>query len=147
MDQLTPELTNELKKVFALLVRDDGCVTSKELGTIMRCLGHSPTEAELKDMVNEVDNDGSGAIDFAEFTSLITRRPREVSAKDELEEVWEVFDRDKDQVIGQTDLLHAMESLGEKMTDAELLEMLKEIDADQDGRVTCKDFLDTMLGA
>lgn len=33
----------------------DGTITTKELGTVMRSLGQNPTEAELQDMVNEVD--------------------------------------------------------------------------------------------
>jgi hypothetical protein len=43
-----------------------GTITTKELGTVMRSLGQNPTEAELQDMINEVDADGSGTIDFPE---------------------------------------------------------------------------------
>lgn len=38
----------------------DGSITAKELGTVMRSLGQKPTAAELKDMIHEVDADGSG---------------------------------------------------------------------------------------
>jgi len=58
----------ELKKVFALFDEDgDGKITIKELGTMMRSLGQNPTEAELRDLINEVDADGNGTIDFPEF--------------------------------------------------------------------------------
>jgi calmodulin len=36
----------------------------------MRALGQNPTEQELLDMVNEVDIDGSGTIDFGEFCQV-----------------------------------------------------------------------------
>ena len=39
----------------------------KELSTVMRSLGQNPTDAEVQDMINEVDVDGSGAIEFPEF--------------------------------------------------------------------------------
>jgi hypothetical protein len=37
----------------------------------MRTLGQNPTSAELQEMVNEFDNDGSGNIDFSEFLIVI----------------------------------------------------------------------------
>ena len=39
----------------------------QELATVMRSLGQNPTDAEVQDMINEVDVDGSGAIEFPEF--------------------------------------------------------------------------------
>ncbi len=44
------------------------CILSmQELSTVMRSLGQNPTDAEVQDMINEVDVDGSGAIEFPEF--------------------------------------------------------------------------------
>lgn len=37
----------------------------------MRSLGQNPTEAELQDMINEVDADGNGTIDFPEFLTMV----------------------------------------------------------------------------
>ena len=41
-----------------------GQITTKELGTVMRSLGQNPSESELQDMINEVDADNNGTIDF-----------------------------------------------------------------------------------
>lgn len=54
---------SEFKEAFSLFDKDgDGTITTKELGTVMRSLGQNPTEAELQDMINEVDADGEEAL-------------------------------------------------------------------------------------
>ena len=42
----------------------------------MRSLGQNPTEAALQDMINEVDADGNGTIEFPEFLSCMARNTR-----------------------------------------------------------------------
>ena len=57
---MTVEILLEFKEAFSLFDKDgDGTITSTELGTVMRSLGANPTEAELQDMINEVDADGT----------------------------------------------------------------------------------------
>ena len=74
-EQLTEEQIAEFKEAFSLFDKDgDGTITTKELGTVMRSLGQNPTEAELQDMINEVDADGNGTIDFPEFLSMMARK-------------------------------------------------------------------------
>lgn len=47
-----------------ILSLEIGQITTKELGTVMRSLGQNPSESELQDMINEVDADNNGTIDF-----------------------------------------------------------------------------------
>ncbi len=47
--QLTDEKLAEYREAFALFDKDgDGTITAKEVGTVLRCLGQYPTQAELK---------------------------------------------------------------------------------------------------
>lgn len=50
---------------------DLGDITAKELGEVMRALGQNPTETELEDMVNELDTDHTGSIDFNGLPSFL----------------------------------------------------------------------------
>ena len=62
---MTEEQIAEFKEAFSLFDKDgDGTITTKELGTVMRSLGQNPTEAELQDMINEVDADGKNDCSF-----------------------------------------------------------------------------------
>ena len=49
----------------------DSNISTEDLGKVMRSLGQNPTEAELTDMVNKVDADGNGTIDFPEFLTSV----------------------------------------------------------------------------
>lgn len=70
--QLSDEQIAEFKEAFSLFDKDgDGTITTKELGTVMRSLGQNPTQAELQDMIREVDVDGNGTIDFPEFLTMV----------------------------------------------------------------------------
>lgn len=51
-----------------------GCITIEELATVIRSLGQTPTEEELHDMIEEVDADGNGTIEFGEFLNLMARK-------------------------------------------------------------------------
>ena len=46
---------------------DPNLTPYKELSTVMRSLGQNPTDAEVQDIINEVDVDGSGSMEFPEF--------------------------------------------------------------------------------
>merc|ERR1712179_606549 len=45
-------------------------LSADDLGEIMRAMGFRPTEDELKDLLLEIDEDGSGEIEFGEFCQL-----------------------------------------------------------------------------
>ena len=50
----------------------------------------------------------------------------------------QVFDKDGDGTISAAELRYVMANLGEKMTDAEIDDMLREADTDGDGKIDYK---------
>ena len=72
VDRLTEEQIFQYKEAFLLDDKDgDGTMAIKYLSKLLRSLGDHPTEAELQDMVNDIDNDGRGRIDFPDFLALV----------------------------------------------------------------------------
>ncbi|XP_076817993.1 uncharacterized protein LOC143463413 [Clavelina lepadiformis] len=144
-DQLTEEQIAEFKEAFSLFDKDgDGTITTKELGTVMRSLGQNPTEAELQDMINEVDADGNGTIDFPEFLTMMARKMKDTDSEEEIREAFRVFDKDGNGYISAAELRHVMTNLGEKLTDEEVDEMIREADVDGDGQVNYEEFVSMM---
>jgi calmodulin len=141
-EHLTEDKIGEFREAFEIFDKDkDGYITIKELGEIMKNLGQTPTEAELQDMINEVDIDGNGNIDFKEFLGLMARKMRDTDTEEELIEAFKVFDRDGNGLISAQELKHVMISLGEKITDEEVDEMIKEADIDGDGYINYEEFV------
>ena len=102
VEQLSEDQIAEFKEAFSLFDRDgDGKITSKELGTVMRSLGQNPTEAELHDMINEVDSDGNGTIDFPEFLTMMARKMQDTDTEEEIREAFKVFDKVISNTISQ----------------------------------------------
>nr|BBB18810.1 calcium indicator protein GeNL(Ca2+)-110u [synthetic construct] len=144
-DQLTEEQIAEFKEAFSLFDKDgDGTITTKDLGTVMRSLGQNPTEAELQDMINEVDADGNGTIYFPEFLTMMARKMKDTDSEEEIREAFRVWDKDGNGYISAADLRHVMTNLGEKLTDEEVDEMIREADIDGEGQVNYEEFVQMM---
>merc|ERR1712226_537415 len=124
----------------------DGAITTKEFGTVMRSLGQNPTEAELADMINEIDTDGSGLVEFPEFLTMMARKLKDgQDSEEEVIEAFKVFDKEGNGFISAAELRHIVTNLGEKLTDEEADEMLREADIDGDGQINYEEFVKVMM--
>ncbi|XP_052273949.1 calmodulin-beta-like isoform X2 [Dreissena polymorpha] len=135
----------EFRTAFDMFDKDgDNTISARELGTVMRSLGQNPTEQELRDMINEVDMDGSQTIDFGEFCMMMLKRMNESNEDEELLDAFKVFDKDGNGYITADELKKVMTNLGEKMTDEEVQEMLNEADENHDGQISYPEFVKMM---
>nr|QDR50986.1 neo calmodulin like [Manduca sexta] len=139
---LTEEQVAEFKEAFMLFDKDeDGTITMAELGVVMRSLGQRPSETELRDMVKEVDQDGNGTIEFNEFLQMMSKKMRGADGEDELREAFRVFDKNNDGLISSVELRHVMTNLGERLSEEEVDDMIREADLDGDGMVNYDEFV------
>ncbi|CAL9164593.1 unnamed protein product, partial [Musa hybrid cultivar] len=148
MDILTDEQIIEFQEAFCLFDKDgDGCITLEELGTVIKSLGQDPSEEELQEMIREVDSDGNGTIEFGEFLNLMARKVKvnETNIEEELKEAFKVFDKDQNGFISAAELRNVMINLGEKLTDEEVDQMIREADLDGDGQVNYEEFVRMMM--
>merc|ERR1711912_216393 len=92
-----------LREVFtALDVNGDGLLTSEEMKTGMEKAGLEIPE-DLKQIMAEVDADGSGVIDYTEFLAA-TIDSRDYMQEDVCWAAFRVFDRNGDGKISQEEL-------------------------------------------
>ncbi|CAG8058633.1 unnamed protein product [Penicillium salamii] len=119
-DSLTIERIAQLKEALSVFDKDgNGDITATELGEVMRSLAQNPTETELQDIVDELDADRSGSIDFNEFLSMMVRKETETDADAEVRQAFNVFDQDGSGTINADELRPVMKSIGEDLTPAE----------------------------
>ena len=71
-------------------------------------------------MVNEVDKDGTGSIDFPEFLTMMSLKINEENAEEELREAFKVFDGDGNGFIDRRELGLMMRFMGEALTEGEI---------------------------
>ncbi|XP_077987619.1 neo-calmodulin-like [Glandiceps talaboti] len=146
-DEVTPEQLAEFKEAFSMFDKNgDGKITTGELGTVMRSLGLNPTDEELDDMINEIDADGNGTVEFPEFISMMVKKRSHSDPETDLREAFKVFDRDGNGYISASELRYVMMNLGEKLSDDEVDEMIREADIDGDGQVNYQEFVVIMAG-
>ena len=111
-------------------------ISLADLGQMMQPLGHALTEAELHHLIQEVDRDRSGTIEFEEFRGLMVSRHGDRSSR--LTLAFSVLDEDSNGQISADELRQVMHPFG--LTDTELDEMIQEVDRDGDRAINFEEF-------
>jgi len=146
LDEVPQDRRKEYKDAFEMFDKNkDGIITTKQLANVMRSLNQDPTEEELNEMIEEVDLDKNGEVDFEEFVTLMNRRSKETDIEEEVLNAFKVFDKEGNGLISNTELRHIMMTLGDQLTEEEIDDMIREADSDGDGYINYEDFIKNML--
>lgn len=136
----------EYKEAFSLFdKKGDGSIDPSALGELLRSCGQNPTSTEL----TELSGDGS-PISFDRFVADILNRNDGQGFKphgtiEEFIQGFQVFDKDGNGIISSGELRYVLTSLGEKLTDAEVDELLKCVEVDKNGFVNYENFVRVIM--
>merc|ERR1712178_78051 len=138
---LSEEQMEEIREAFVLFdAAASGMIDVRELKAAMRALGFEVKNEELKKMVSDVDNDGNGTIEFAEFLEMMTGKMGEKDSREDIDKVFKLFDDDNTNKISFRNLARVAEELGENIDDEELQSMINQADRDGDGEINIDEF-------
>ncbi|KAK3603071.1 hypothetical protein CHS0354_015766 [Potamilus streckersoni] len=75
---------------------------------------------------------------------MMSKKMKETDLEASLREAFQMFDEDGNGFISAAELKQVMTNLGEKLTDEEVDQMIREADTDGDGQVNYEEFLAVM---
>ena len=122
----------------------DGFISIDDLAEIMKNVGKPINEGELQDVKGEINPNDNSIFDLKEYMSIMEKRNREKDSDEDLLTLFQIIDKDENDLIGPVELLNFMEALGHKVPQEDTEEMIKEFDEDGDGYCTFKEFLKMM---
>lgn len=150
MDNLDKDQISALQKAFDTFDIDKkGYITPETVGTILRMMGVRISEANLKEVIAETDEDGSGELEFEEFCMLAAKfliEENEEDLKKELKEAFRIYDKHGDGFISTDTLKEILRELDNRLTEADLNGIIEEVDEDGSGTLDFDEFMEMMNG-
>ncbi|OEL13406.1 Calcium-dependent protein kinase 13 [Dichanthelium oligosanthes] len=143
-DHLSAEEVEDIKEMFKTMDTDnDGIVSYEELKTGIAKLGSHLAESEVQMLIEAVDTNGRGALDYGEFLAVSLHLQR--MANDEhLRRAFLFFDKDGNGFIEPEELREALVDDGAADSMEVVNDILQEVDTDKDGKISYDEFVAMM---
>ena len=93
-DNLPGDVIHECQDAFTSVAGGvEGIIHANQVTHVMRMIGQNPSEAEVQDMVNMVDMDGTGDISFPEFLQIMAIKSDQENLEMQISEAFRTFDQ------------------------------------------------------
>jgi calmodulin len=136
----------EYKEAFRLWdSNNDGELTPKELTNLFKSIGHNFTEGEVVRLMKETGHPDK--VDFNGFLQILSKfmEKKKAASEDELIAAFELFDKEGKGYVSAGELRHLMMTLGDKLTEDEGEEFMRDADVGGHGQVKYHEFIKMML--
>lgn len=139
---MTPAEHRRLRHAFRKYDKDgDGRISKTELFSMLHCFGSTCTEESVQELIDEIDKNKDGFVDFEEFVYLSKIASHCSKPKEDMRAVFQVFDLNGDGKISPKELHKVMADLGDKSKSLlECQEMIAKWDNDGDGSIDQEEF-------
>ena len=147
--KMSKEELAEFREIFDLVDKDKGgSISRDELGELMDTLGIRASKEEIDLMINEIDEDNNGEIDFEEFVAVMSRKVNANYTSSEVKSAFKAFEMDGSSGYVTIDSLRkALMSYGtEKLSLQQANDLLSQLEQDSQGRVNYIDYVNMMMG-
>ncbi|XP_059611286.1 myosin-2 essential light chain [Phlebotomus argentipes] len=141
MANYTEDQLAEFLEAFNLFDnRGDGKIQLNQVGECLRALGQNPTESDVKKCTHQLKPDER--ISFEVFLPIYQAisKARSADTADDFIEGLRHFDKDASGLISTAELRHLLTTLGEKLTDDEVEQLLSNQE-DSQGNVNYEEFV------
>ncbi|GMM33758.1 Mlc1 protein [Saccharomycopsis crataegensis] len=136
--------TKTYKDAFSLFdKKGTGRVPPEALGDLLRAVGQNPTLAEISELERQLP----GQLDFDTYVKIINRPDgfKPLGDPEDYIRGFQVFDKNLTGFIGVGELRYILTSIGEKLSDSEVDELLKGVNVTKDGNVDYVEFVKSIL--
>ncbi|KXJ70746.1 hypothetical protein RP20_CCG022600 [Aedes albopictus] len=131
----------EFQEAFNLFDnRGDGKIQQQQIGECLRALGQNPTESDVKKFTMQLKPDERVSFEvFLPIYQAISKQ-RTADTADDFIEGLRHFDKDASGFISSAELRHLLTTLGEKLADDEVEQLLQNQE-DSQGNVNYEEFV------
>jgi calmodulin len=145
---LTREEEREFREIFNLVDRDGGGSISKsELQSLMKTLAINASQAEIDLMINEIDSNNDGEIQFEEFVAVMARKVQSNYSAEEIKNAFKLFEGSSPSGYIKIEALErALTVYGnDRLTQQQVAELLAQIDCDSNGLFNYVEYVNMMM--
>lgn len=137
------------KDIFTLFdKKGQGAISKQLFGDYLRAIGYNPTNQQSEDILKNANAPDQLSLELID--ELIQSNERELDATttgkvDDFIKAFQVFDKENSGKVSVGDIRYMLTSLGEKLSDEEVDELLKGVEIDSEGGVDYKKFIEDIL--